>query len=98
MKVLKESGLFNGVIGLIIGRTRTPLRSGYTGEECYNAIDINYEQERVYIEQILKEVKVIDIPILGNVACSHTHPMVTLPLGRMVSLDADKQTLTIYSK
>ena len=36
------------------------------------------------------------IPVLANVACGHTHPMVTLPLGKTVTLDATAQTLTVH--
>jgi muramoyltetrapeptide carboxypeptidase LdcA involved in peptidoglycan recycling len=32
------------------------------------------------------------IPVLGNVDCSHTDPMLTLPLGSSVTLDAGRRT------
>lgn len=35
------------------------------------------------------------MPILANFDCSHTHPMLTVPIGVEAQLDATKQTLTL---
>jgi len=36
-----------------------------------------------------------DFPVLGEFDCSHAMPMLTIPLGLRVCLDADAQTLTL---
>ena len=94
---LMNSGIIDNMRGLIIGRTKLPLRMDIQKP-------ITNKEERGYIEGILDDSGIMkycerkSIPILGNVSCSHTHPMVTLPLGRMVTLNAGKQTLKIHSK
>ena len=35
------------------------------------------------------------VPILAEFDCCHTHPMLTMPIGCRVKLDADRQTVTI---
>jgi len=37
----------------------------------------------------------IDIPIIGEFDCCHTHPCFTLPLGKKIRLDATKQTVSL---
>jgi muramoyltetrapeptide carboxypeptidase LdcA involved in peptidoglycan recycling len=37
----------------------------------------------------------IEIPILGEFDCCHTHPCFTLPLGKRIRLDATKQTVSL---
>lgn len=92
---LQEKGYFDSIKGLIIGRTKT-LRQVSAVEDDRLSEMASYKQEAVYINDIIMELIDKDIPILGNVSCSHTHPMVTLPLGRIVTLNADQQTLTIH--
>ncbi|MBS9773746.1 MAG: hypothetical protein KGV59_01130, partial [Tenacibaculum sp.] len=37
-------------------------------------------------------------PILAEYDCAHTHPLITLPIGVQVKLDATHQNLTIEEK
>jgi muramoyltetrapeptide carboxypeptidase len=37
----------------------------------------------------------IDIPILGEFDCCHTHPCFTIPLGKKIRLDATNQTVSL---
>ncbi|MFH2057715.1 MAG: S66 peptidase family protein [Pseudomonadota bacterium] len=37
----------------------------------------------------------IDIPVLGEFDCCHTHPCFTLPLGKKIRLDATKKTICL---
>jgi len=45
---------------------------------------------------ILREIMgPVAFPVLAEFDCCHTHPMLTLPIGSTVTLDADEQRLTI---
>ena len=96
-KKIIENGYFDNIKGLIIGRSKRPIQIG-TIEDDRLPERASYEQEHSYIIDIITELIENDIPILGNVSCGHTHPMVTLPLGRTVTLDAYKQTLVVHPK
>ena len=37
----------------------------------------------------------VAFPVLAEFDCCHTHPMLTLPIGSTVTLDADEQQATI---
>jgi len=79
---LKLCGVFDRIGGLIIGKHEKFDDKG-SGRTHY---------------QILMEVIVEPkCPILAEYDCSHTHPMITLPIGSQVYLDASKQQLTILS-
>lgn len=77
---LKLSGIFNKISGLILGKHEQFDNLG-TGLAPY---------------EILKEViGEVTFPILAEFDCCHTHPMLTLPIGSTVELDATNQTLTL---
>lgn len=40
----------------------------------------------------------ISIPVLAEFDCCHTHPMLTVPIGSYVCLDADRRQLTILNE
>ncbi len=40
----------------------------------------------------------VDYPVLCDFDCCHTHPMLTLPIGSHVLLDAETQQLTIIDE
>ena len=79
---LKISGIFGRIGGLILGKHEKFDDQG-TGRKSY---------------QILMEVMgKPNIPILAEYDCCHTHPMITLPIGSIATLDANKQNITIES-
>lgn len=81
--LLKLSGIFNKVSGIILGK-----------HENFN--DLNTGRAPY---QILKEViGETDIPILAEFDCCHTHPMLTLPIGAKVELDSSQKTVTILAE
>jgi muramoyltetrapeptide carboxypeptidase len=51
------------------------------------------EARRVLWEVVRERVERWDVPALANVDCGHTDPMLTLPLGQRVRLDAGAQVL-----
>jgi len=78
----KISGIFERIGALILGKHEKFDDQG-TGRKPY---------------QILMEVLGIpNIPILAEYDCCHTHPMITLPIGSIATLDAGKQNITIES-
>lgn len=79
---LKLCGVFDRIGGLIIGKHEKFDDKG-SGKKHYE----------ILMEVIGKPT----CPILAEYDCSHTHPMITLPIGSRVLLDATKQHLTILS-
>lgn len=80
--LLKCSGIFNKIGGLILGK-----------HELFN--DLGTDRKPY---EVLKEViGNLNIPILAEFDCCHTHPMYTIPIGSNVILDANKKTLTLLS-
>lgn len=82
---LISTGVFDCIAGLIIGKSKTPCFDGYTDST----------DERLFLEKAIKSACNRDIPILANVSCSHTVPMITLPLHQQIKLDADSCAVTI---
>lgn len=78
--LLKLSGVFEKVAGIILGKHEQFDDSG-TGRR---PVDILIE--------VLGET---DIPILAEFDCCHTHPMLTLPIGKKVRLDTVNKELSI---
>lgn len=80
---LKLSGVFERIGGLILGKHEQFDHQG-TGRRPY---------------EILQEVMgQVDFPVLAEFDCCHTHPMLTMPIGAIVSLDADAQSVTILQE
>jgi len=79
---LKICGVFDKLAGLILGK-HEKFDDKKTGRKPY---------------QILMEVVgELKIPTLAEYDCCHTHPMITLPIGCIATLDATNQTITIES-
>ena len=53
------------------------------------------EDGALSLEEVFTELLPHDIPILRNLACGHTLPTMSLPLGIEVEMDADRGTLTL---
>ncbi|MEG2672844.1 MAG: LD-carboxypeptidase [Ruthenibacterium sp.] len=81
--LLKCSGVFDKIGGILLGK-HEQFDDLQTGRKPY---------------EILQEVLgKSNLPILADFDCCHTHPMLTLPLGSTVELDATRQTVTIISE
>lgn len=78
--LLKCSGVFDRIGGLILGK-----------HEKFNDLETG---RKPY--EILKEVMgEVSFPVLAEFDCCHTHPMLTMPIGAMVELDADNQRVSL---
>ncbi len=78
--LLKLNGIFEKISGLILGK-----------HECFKDLGTGRCPEDVLLEVIGKP----NFPILSNFDACHTHPMLTLPIGAQVQLDAGAKTLTL---
>lgn len=81
--LLKLSGVFERIGGLILGKHELFKDSG-TGRRPHDVL--------------LEVMGTPTFPILAEFDCCHTHPMLTLPIGCEVLLDADAQKVTLMSK
>lgn len=80
--LLKISGVFDKIGGLILGK-----------HELFDDLGT----KRMPHDILMEVIGECSFPVLAQFDCCHTHPMLTLPLGSSVELDADKQTLTIIN-
>lgn len=78
--LLKLAGVFDRVGGIILGKHEIFDDSG-TGRKPYEIL-----------LEVLGQPK---IPILAEFDCCHTHPMLTLPIGCQVELDAGEKRVTL---
>lgn len=92
LRFLKECGVFDKIIGLVIGRSKYP-RVFDSKRELFNDV-VSNQQEQFYLQMAIKKLNLKPMPIIANVSCGHTHPMVTLQLGRNATLDVSAQTIT----
>lgn len=79
---LKLCGVFDKISGIILGKHELFNDSG-TGRKPY--------------EILLEVLDNKKIPFLADFDCSHTHPMMTLPIGCQIELDATNQKVSILS-
>ena len=80
---LKVNGVFDRIGGLILGKHELFKDMG-TGRRPY--------------ELLLEVIGKPTSPILAEFDCAHTHPMLTLPIGVLATLDADKQELILEGR
>lgn len=80
---LKLDGVFDKIGGLILGK-----------HEQFNDRGSNRKPYEILQEVIGDR----NYPILAEYDCAHTHPLITLPIGVQVKLDATHQNLTIEEK
>ena len=66
--------------GLILGK-----------HEKYNDFETNRKPHKILLEVL----GVFNFPILADVDCYHTNPMMTFPIGCRVKLDAAEQKITL---
>lgn len=77
--LLKCSGVFDKIDGLILGK--------------HEKFDDQGSKRKPY--EILKEVMgEVNFPVLAEFDCCHTHPMLTMPIGAVVELNADNQSVS----
>ncbi len=81
--MLKLSGVFDKVAGIILGK-----------HELFDDCETGRKPYEVLLEVIGKP----KFPILADFDCSHTQPMLTLPIGCEVELDTKRQTVTLVSE
>ena len=77
---LKVNGVFDRIGGLILGK-----------HELFKDMGTDRKPYELLLEVIGKPT----FPILAEFDCAHTHPMLTLPIGVLATLDADKQVLIL---
>lgn len=81
---LKLAGKFDNVRGIILGTwTNCRTSKGKTGA--------SYTLEEVFKEHL----QTLNIPVLTNVACGHSLPTMSLPLGRKIIIDTSEKILEI---
>lgn len=81
--LLKVNGIFERVSGILLGKHELFDDEG-TGRRPY--------------EILLEVMGERNIPILADFDCSHTHPMLTMPIGMNVGLDATKKEVRILEQ
>jgi muramoyltetrapeptide carboxypeptidase len=80
--LLKISGVFEKISGIILGK--------HEGFDDQGSGRKHYE----VLQEVMGD---IDIPFISEFDCCHTHPMLTLPIGAEITLDADNLKVTINS-
>jgi len=78
--LLKISGVFDRVAGIILGKHEL-FKDSETGRKPYDVL-----------LEVIREPK---CPILADFDCSHARPMLTLPIGSEVELDATHQKVSL---
>lgn len=78
--LLKLSGVFDKVSGIILGK-----------HELFNDRNTGRKPYEILLE-VLGDTK---LPFLAEFDCCHTHPMITLPIGCKIELDATNKKVSI---
>ncbi|MBE7129375.1 S66 family peptidase [Bacillus mycoides] len=81
--LLKINGVFDKVSGIIIGK-----------HEQFDDCGTNRKPYEILLE-VLQNQK---LPFLADFDCCHTHPMITLPIGIQVEMDATNKTIQIIEQ
>lgn len=80
--LLKVNGVLDRVSGIILGK-----------HELFDDQDTGRKPYEILLE-VLGDRR---IPILAEFDCCHTHPMLTMPIGAQIELDATKRLVLILS-
>lgn len=80
---LKVNGVFEKIGGVILGK-----------HEQFNDQGTGRKPSAI-LQEVIGDTK---IPILAEFDCCHTHPMMTLPLGSIIRLDATNKAVTILQE
>lgn len=81
--LLKVNGIFDKISGLILGK-----------HEQFND---NGTNKKPY-EILLEVLNGINIPFIAEFDCCHTHPMLTVPIGIKIEMDATNKTIAILEE
>ena len=81
--LLKINGVFDKISGLILGK-----------HEQFN----DKGTERKPYEILLEVLDGLDIPFLADFDCCHTHPMLTMPIGIEIELDATNREIKLLER
>jgi len=81
--LLKINGVFDKVSGIILGK-----------HEQFDDCGTNRKPYEILLE-VLQNQK---LPFLADFDCCHTHPMITLPIGIQVEMDATNKTIQIIER
>lgn len=74
------NGVFDKISGIILGK-----------HELFDDL----KTKRKPYEVLLEVLNGREIPFIADFDCSHTHPMLTLPIGNRIELDATKKQVTL---
>lgn len=77
---LKINGVFDRISGIILGK-----------HELFDDMETNRKPYEILLE-VLGDKK---LPFIADFDCCHTHPMLTLPIGCKIELDATNKKVTI---
>ena len=77
---LKVNGVFDKISGIILGK-----------HELFNDLNTNRKPYEI-LQEVLGDIK---IPFIADFDCCHTHPMMTIPIGCEVELDATNKKISI---
>lgn len=80
--LLKVNGIFDQVAGVILGK-----------HEIFDDKKSGRRPSDVLMEVMGKA----DIPVLAEFDCAHTHPMMTMPIGADIELDATNQRVRLIN-
>ncbi|MGH4122395.1 MAG: S66 family peptidase [Clostridium sp.] len=80
---LKVNGIFEKISGIILGK-----------HELFDDLKTGRKPYEILLE-VLGDRK---IPFVADFDCCHTHPMITLPLGCEIELDATNKKITIIGE
>ena len=93
---LKETGVFDKISGIIIGKSKKP--QVFNLEINEDIVVVDNATEEWYLRAAFKSVIDRNIPILANISCSHTVPMITLPLHKKVMMDTSNAQIKVFPK
>lgn len=77
---LKVNGVFDKISGIILGK-----------HESFNDLNTGRKPYEVLLE-VLGDKK---LPFIAEFDCCHTHPLMTLPIGAIIELDATNKKVSI---
>ena len=81
LHVLRQAGVFDRIVGLLIGPVET--------------VQVLDDAPQTLREVVLDVLGDRDIPVLGNVNFGHAGPNLPLPLGVLAEVDADARTISL---
>ncbi|MGL1891579.1 MAG: LD-carboxypeptidase [Spirochaetaceae bacterium] len=80
--LLKVNEIFDKISGIILGK-----------HELFNDMGTGKKPYEILLEVLNGQ----EMPFLAEFDCCHTHPMLTIPIGCNVELDATNKTVTVLS-